>query len=102
MSQNPRHHNPRHHNPRHHNPRHDNPCHHNPRHHNPRHHNLFCRLNNALDIQWVHVAGHCGIYGNENADNLAKLGATKYLIVTPTIECFDNKAGETLDGDDNS
>jgi len=47
---------------------------------------LLDKLNQAMDITWVHVAGHCGIYGNENADNLAKLGATKYLIVTPSLE----------------
>lgn len=37
----------------------------------------------SLQIEWVHVRGHVGIKGNEEADRLARLGAEKFLRKQP-------------------
>lgn len=34
--------------------------------------------NGDLNVKWTYVPAHTGIMGNERADELAKLGATKY------------------------
>ncbi|XP_059613381.1 ribonuclease H1-like [Phlebotomus argentipes] len=34
-------------------------------------------LDGTIEIQWKHVPGHKGVYGNEKADELARLGASK-------------------------
>ncbi|ELK13954.1 ribonuclease H1 isoform X1 [Pteropus alecto] len=33
------------------------------------------RLTQGMDIQWMHIPGHSGFVGNEEADRLARLGA---------------------------
>jgi len=53
---------------------------------NPEHPKAVCniglikeleRLCNHLSVLWVHVRGHEGVYGNEEADKLSKAGASK-------------------------
>ena len=31
-----------------------------------------------FELKWTHVKGHSGLEGNENADQLARRGASKY------------------------
>uniref|UniRef100_H3C2S1 RNase H type-1 domain-containing protein n=1 Tax=Tetraodon nigroviridis TaxID=99883 RepID=H3C2S1_TETNG len=35
------------------------------------------RLNAGLDVVWMHVPGHAGYHGNEQADRLSREGAAK-------------------------
>jgi ribonuclease HI len=31
----------------------------------------------GVNIKWTHVPGHCGVFGNEEADKLARNGASR-------------------------
>lgn len=51
----------------------------------------FFNLTKRLKIEIRHIKGHCGVYGNEIADNLAKK-AMKINTIPPVI----NKKDKTL------
>jgi len=34
---------------------------------------------NGIEVEWIHIRGHQGIWGNEEADRLASEGARKPL-----------------------
>ncbi|XP_072306524.1 ribonuclease H1 isoform X2 [Eucyclogobius newberryi] len=37
------------------------------------------RLNSELQVTWLHIPGHAGYHGNEEADRLSREGAAKHL-----------------------
>lgn len=38
------------------------------------------RLNEELEVVWLHIPGHAGYRGNEEADRLSREGAAKFLV----------------------